>query len=709
MVSGLLLGVSLVLALPGDDSGPTAADRTAYEGAKAKAGRDPEAHIRLALWCEAHGLRAERLRHLALAVLTDPTNATARGLLGLVEYGGKWARADEIDSRIKADAELSAKLADYNARRERMPATADANWNLALWCEAEGLSAEAKAHFAAVTRLDPSREAAWKRLGFKKQGRRWVTTAQLAAERAETEAQRKADIHWKALLLKWRSMLDRKSQRAEADSGMAGVTDPRAVPSIWSVFASSNVPANQMRAVQLFGQIDAPDASRALALLVIRTSSAEIRRTAAETLARRDRREFLDTLIAAIRDPIKYEVRPVNGPGSQGALFVAGERFNIQRLYTAPPAFPNGLPMNGTIVYDQNGLPVLTGVAGFARTLEHAPQFPQFGTAGAAAAPDVPAPIASALDKTFGAQGKQVGQALAQAVSAPGVDSRPSIALDREVDYQIPVGLMMIEAQKGAVAAGQQLQNDINTVETYNTAARQQNSRVLSLMRDATGQDLGENRQAWVKWWADEQGYATRTPDRAPVPTLVQNVPPSYVPTPLSPAFALGSAAMPLSHACFGAGTPVRTLTGLRAIEQVQVGDRVLTQDATSGQLSYQPIIAVFHNRPNETLRIQLGDESIVATRIHRFWKAGQGWVMARDLKAGDTIRVVGGTARIGSIEPDTIQPVFNLQVADGQSFFVGAAGALVHDNSLVQPVHSPFDATPTSRSGVGDVAAHTE
>jgi hypothetical protein len=32
---------------------------------------------------------AERLKHLGLAILADPANALARGLLGMVEYQGK--------------------------------------------------------------------------------------------------------------------------------------------------------------------------------------------------------------------------------------------------------------------------------------------------------------------------------------------------------------------------------------------------------------------------------------------------------------------------------------------------------------------------------------------------------------------------------------------------------------------------------------------
>ena len=36
-----------------------------------------------------------------------------------------------------------------------------------------------------------------------------------------------------------------------------------------------------------------------------------------------------------------------------------------------------------------------------------------------------------------------------------------------------------------------------------------------------------------------------------------------------------------------------------------------------------------------------MAGESIAATGIHRFWKAGNGWTMARDLKPGDRIRAL--------------------------------------------------------------------
>ena len=68
----------------------------AYQALVKNAGRDAGAQVRLALWCEANGLFPERLKHLSLAVLTDPDHPTARGLLGQVFFRGRWRRPEDI-------------------------------------------------------------------------------------------------------------------------------------------------------------------------------------------------------------------------------------------------------------------------------------------------------------------------------------------------------------------------------------------------------------------------------------------------------------------------------------------------------------------------------------------------------------------------------------------------------------------------------------
>ena len=150
-----------------------------------------------------------------------------------------------------------------------------------------------------------------------------------------------------------------------------------------------------------------------------------------------------------------------------------------------------------------------------------------------------------------------------------------------------------------------------------------------------------------------------------------------------------------LNHACFGAGTQVHTIEGPRPIEDLRDGDDVLTQDPSTGELKYQPLVAVYHNPPNATFRVELAGitESIVATGIHRLWKAGKGWTMVRDLEPGDVLRTLGGTTTVKSVQQERVQPVFNLRVADGESYFVGRCGILAHDNSTINPTPEPFDA----------------
>src|SRR5215468_1786814 len=104
MLSIILVCLGLVVVGEGAPAAEEApADVAAYEAAAGKAGRDARAHVRLALWCESHGMTAERMKHLAMAVMYDPSNALARGLLGLVAHEGKWGRPAEIGKRIKDD------------------------------------------------------------------------------------------------------------------------------------------------------------------------------------------------------------------------------------------------------------------------------------------------------------------------------------------------------------------------------------------------------------------------------------------------------------------------------------------------------------------------------------------------------------------------------------------------------------------------------
>src|SRR5689334_16358712 len=102
--------LTVFVAAPG--SGDLARE---YQAAQASLAGQPDAPVRLALWCEQHGLPYERARHLALALMRNPDDTRARALLGMVKLAGRWR-----DAESAAAEPVPAIRARYNARRAVM-------------------------------------------------------------------------------------------------------------------------------------------------------------------------------------------------------------------------------------------------------------------------------------------------------------------------------------------------------------------------------------------------------------------------------------------------------------------------------------------------------------------------------------------------------------------------------------------------------------
>ena len=149
-------------------------------------------------------------------MLYDPTNALARGLMGLVAYHGKWERPEQVSQEVQDDPERKARIKEYLERRAKAPDRAEDQWKLALWCEQNDLKQQATAHLFRVLQLDPSRDAAWKHLGYKRIGGRWDKPERVAAAKAEAHQQHKADKHWKPILEK---LASRTRQQRQGPAG----------------------------------------------------------------------------------------------------------------------------------------------------------------------------------------------------------------------------------------------------------------------------------------------------------------------------------------------------------------------------------------------------------------------------------------------------------------------------------------------------------
>ena len=157
---------------------------------------------------------------------------------------------------------------------------------------------------------------------------------------------------------------------------------------------------------------------------------------------------------------------------------------------------------------------------------------------------------------------------------------------------------------------------------------------------------------------------------------------------------------------CFVAGTLVQTAGGARPIEEVREGDRVLSWDERSGRVEYQRVTRTFVRRAEALVSVTIeGEENapLGTTEEHPFYvhrardgldcdegdggdehvegAAGE-WVTAGKLRAGDRVRRPSGAwARVLKVETRAGgATVYNFEVANNHTYFVGRLGALVHN-----------------------------
>jgi Pretoxin HINT domain len=215
----------------------------------------------------------------------------------------------------------------------------------------------------------------------------------------------------------------------------------------------------------------------------------------------------------------------------------------------------------------------------------------------------------------------------------------------------------------------------VSQIERHNQEIGAQNARLANLLFVTVAADLGADQEDWREWYADQLGYSYHPKPRSPKPFRV-----GFISTPY------------LTTSCFAAGTPVHARHGIIAIEELKVGDQVLSRAPESGILRYRPIIAVHQTGLKPTIRLLVDHESMDTTGIHRFWKAGVGWLPAKALKTGDLVRALSGAGLVQSIADGPVQPVFNLEVEQDHSYLIGQAGILVHDFSISRSVDNVFD-----------------
>ncbi|GGJ33179.1 hypothetical protein GCM10008938_19280 [Deinococcus roseus] len=155
----------------------------------------------------------------------------------------------------------------------------------------------------------------------------------------------------------------------------------------------------------------------------------------------------------------------------------------------------------------------------------------------------------------------------------------------------------------------------------------------------------------------------------------------------------------------FDPETLVKTASGDKAIASLMVGEKVLAFNEETGKEEYQPISQIFKNEDPALTVLGISDpesgqmEFITTTPEHPFYVTERSdgeprpkpeghsdlsdkWVGAGHLKVGDKLKQADGT--LGEVRYVNIieqaRTMYNLEVAEAHTFFVGAQGWLVHN-----------------------------
>ena len=135
---------------------------------------------------------------------------------------------------------------------------------------------------------------------------------------------------------------------------------------------------------------------------------------------------------------------------------------------------------------------------------------------------------------------------------------------------------------------------------------------------------------------------------------------------------------------CFTGDTLVAAENGQKRIDEIEVGDKVWAFNVETRESELKTVTKVYVHSVDEILRLYTDEGDIDTTANHPFNVIGKGWVAAGDLVVGDEVYNLDETASaILGLEIEILDEpvlVYNLEVEDFHSYFVGYVPVLVHN-----------------------------
>ena len=143
-----------------------------------------------------------------------------------------------------------------------------------------------------------------------------------------------------------------------------------------------------------------------------------------------------------------------------------------------------------------------------------------------------------------------------------------------------------------------------------------------------------------------------------------------------------------LGNGCFVAGTLVHTEEGIKKIEDIKIGDRVLSFNEETSRTSYKEVIDTIERSTYEICTIEHSNGKIQSTTGHLFMVEGKWWISAIEIEVGDKLVLSNGevTDVLDVSAEEVSYPIktYNLSIDEDHTFFVSSDGILTHNTIKV-------------------------